>query len=405
MQCKDRYIVCDVETPDKLNSYICSIGLTIVENEKITDTKYSLIKSNCEFNENNVKIHGITKDMVADAPTFFEFWNENFNIFENNIVVAHNASFDLSVIKKELNRNNIELNSIAYIDTLQLARQCLKLEHYGLADVCKALDVDLENHHCALDDCVATAKVLIKLISGYNINPNDFVKDLYLSNPIEKTPKSNFSQKNILLDFFSKCPQNIILHGVTVCLSGDFSSMSKSEFATVLEQRGAIVKKSVTRSLEYLVVGEQGNEQWSHGCFGTKIEKALRFNCSGSNILIVREQDFLENSNMLGEQPEKKVANNNSYIPPSDNWHKFETVEEKMLFLKEHNMLAQTAESLKNIYYNGAFTDKYILCDICGFVDDIIVVIKINDKLHCIDINCLKDMQPTKAEKEKYQLS
>lgn len=412
MQHDGIFVVCDLETADEVNSYICSIGLAMVINGQVQKTTYSLINPNCDFCERNTKIHGITKGMVADAPTFSEFWSKVGIIFEKAIIVAHNAHFDLSVIKKELVRNNIQIDNITYVDTLQVARKCLNLEHYGLSDVCKALNINLENHHCALDDCVATANMLIKLLDKYDISFNDFIKQFSVSDKGRELMGISKSKSGIHIEvdlqpkfnFFSKCPQNIDLQDTTVCLSGDFGSMSKSEFANILDSKGAVVKKAVIKSLEYLVIGEQGSEQWAHGSFETKIEKALKFNCNGSNILIVKEQDFLECSNMLRKQIARNVSENILYIAPKGEWHNFESTEEIMIFLKNHNMLAPTAVELKNIYYNGVFTDRYTLCEVCGYIDDTIAVIKLNDNLHCIDIDCLRDMQPTKAEKEKQGL-
>lgn len=306
MQQEGIFVVCDVETADEVNSYICSIGLAMVTNGQVKETTYSLINPECNFCERNTKIHGITKDIVADAPTFSEFWGKVGIVFEKAIIVAHNAPFDLSVIKKELIRNNINLDNIRYIDTLQIARKCLTLEHYCLSDVCKALDVNLENHHCALNDCLATAEVLINLLNKYDIDLESFVRK-YAINKVENKRKNKseirigvtLPSPYLEADFFSKCPNNINLQNIAVCLSGDFESMSKSEFTNLLEHRGVIVKKGVTKSIEYLIVGGQGSDQWAHGNYGSKIEKALDFNSKGSNILIVREREFLTFSNIL----------------------------------------------------------------------------------------------------------
>lgn len=306
MQYKGKYIVYDVETADKENSYVCSICLAIVNNGEIGVTTYSLVKPNCEFGEYNTKVNGITKEMVNNAPTFSEIWDKIHLAFENFIMVAHNAHFDLNVINKEIIRNNIQIENIRYVDTLQVARKCLNLEHYSLSDVCKALNVELENHHCALDDCVATAKVLIKLLDEYNVNLVDFVKSFNISNEFKRLNDLSENQKNKDLcfqypkiNFFSECPQSIDLKDATVCLSGNFNSMSKNQLSGLLEGKGVLVKSSVTKSLKYLVVGEQGSKDWTYGSFGTKVEKALKFNKKGSNILIIGENDFLKCANIV----------------------------------------------------------------------------------------------------------
>lgn len=89
-------------------------------------------------------------------------------------------------------------------------------------------------------------------------------------------------------------PQQIEIKGSLICLSGNFETMSKIKLAALLEQRGAIVKNNVVQSLDYLVVGGLGNEQWALGNYGTKVKKALQFNNRGFNIKIVGEEDFIK---------------------------------------------------------------------------------------------------------------
>ncbi len=86
---------------------------------------------------------------------------------------------------------------------------------------------------------------------------------------------------------------SIDFNGKTVCLSGEFESFSsKAEVEELLESKGATIKKNVVKSLDYLIVGGNGSDTWSSGNYGTKVKKALEWNEKGSEIQILREEDF-----------------------------------------------------------------------------------------------------------------
>lgn len=87
--------------------------------------------------------------------------------------------------------------------------------------------------------------------------------------------------------------KNLELSGKICCLSGDFESGSKSELTAQIEALGGIVKKSVTKSTDFLIVGNLGNENWACGNYGTKVKTAMEYNDKGCNITIIKESDFL----------------------------------------------------------------------------------------------------------------
>ena len=77
--------------------------------------------------------------------------------------------------------------------------------------------------------------------------------------------------------------------GARFCLTGEFVYAPREVCATAISKRGGIVGDSVTKKLRYLVVGGLGSDEWKHGSFGTKIEKAILYKRSGLPILIVHE--------------------------------------------------------------------------------------------------------------------
>lgn len=97
-------------------------------------------------------------------------------------------------------------------------------------------------------------------------------------NPVET--KSEHSDK---IDFTNK----------TVCLSGEFETGSKNEVGEKIAALGATINQTVTKVVDFLVVGEKGSEAWYCGNYGTKIKKALEMQSKGYHIQILRECEVL----------------------------------------------------------------------------------------------------------------
>ncbi|GBG95136.1 DNA polymerase III subunit epsilon [Ligilactobacillus salitolerans] len=157
------FIALDFETASPKRHSACSLALTVVRDNQIVDEMYSLIKPPTPFSPNNIKIHGITERDVANSPTFPELWPHISPFFaQDKLVVAHNASFDCSVLKKTLEFYQMPLPNFMVLDTLKTSRQLLTdLPNYKLNTVCDFLKIPLINHHNALDDSQACAKILL----------------------------------------------------------------------------------------------------------------------------------------------------------------------------------------------------------------------------------------------------
>lgn len=153
------YISIDIENPNARGNSICSIGIIVVKNKKVVDEKYSLINPEDRFDVNNSNITGLNYFDVKDAPTFKEYWKSIKELFENNIIVGHNITYDLSVIAKALERYDIEVPIFNYYCTLKLSRNFINTNSYSLNSLCDLLNVNLEKHHNALEDAKASQKI------------------------------------------------------------------------------------------------------------------------------------------------------------------------------------------------------------------------------------------------------
>ena len=95
-----RYVVFDVETPNRLNDRMSAIGITVIEDDRIVDSFYSLVNPETYFDSFNKRLTGIDEFMVANAPSFDLLWEKIEPFFNSGMIVAHNAAFDMNVLKK-----------------------------------------------------------------------------------------------------------------------------------------------------------------------------------------------------------------------------------------------------------------------------------------------------------------
>ena len=127
------FVAIDFETANRNSDSACSIGLATVKDGVIVDEYYKLIRpKNLYFHPDNIKVHGLTEEMVADEPTLPEIWEEILPRLQGKQVVAHFAKFDMGVLKGSLASWNIPLPEFDFICSWMLAKKALPhLESFG----------------------------------------------------------------------------------------------------------------------------------------------------------------------------------------------------------------------------------------------------------------------------------
>lgn len=153
----------DFETANGKRHSACSLALVVVRENKIVNSFYTLIKPDTEFSPRNIQIHGIRPRDVADAPMFPEVWTHIKDLFTpNHLVTAHNANFDVGVLKNTLEHYQIQTPHYMVLDTLRTSRKFYpNFPNHKLNTVCAELNIDLEHHHNALADSIACANILL----------------------------------------------------------------------------------------------------------------------------------------------------------------------------------------------------------------------------------------------------
>ena len=161
-----RYIVFDVETPNRYNNRMSAIGIAVVENGVITDEFFSYVNPESFFDYFNIRLTGINEHTVENAPTFPELWKEIEPLLSSGFLVAHNAVFDLGVLKKCLREYGIIWrDSVYYCCTVQMGRRLLPEISHKLNCMCDYYGIDLD-HHKADSDSRAAAEILIRFMES-----------------------------------------------------------------------------------------------------------------------------------------------------------------------------------------------------------------------------------------------
>lgn len=150
----------DFETADAPRNSACAVGLVRVQAGRIVARDAFLIRPPFDY-VRFTQIHGITWDMVRDAPTFAESWPRFAALIEGaHYLVAHNAPFDRSVLNASCAAVGIAAPTLPFVCTVKLARRTWPGRPARLPSVCQHLNIPLR-HHDPASDAEACARILL----------------------------------------------------------------------------------------------------------------------------------------------------------------------------------------------------------------------------------------------------
>ena len=165
----ERIVVVDIETTglSSTDDRIIEVGAVAVEDRRITDEFHSLVNAGKSISWHAQKVHGITDKMLIGQPRPEEILPQVHDFFGQSALVAHNARFDLSFLRREFSRLGLELGTRSHC-TLQLARKMLpRLPNHRLETVATQLlgkePFKGRQKHRALNDARVTAQVWLML--------------------------------------------------------------------------------------------------------------------------------------------------------------------------------------------------------------------------------------------------
>lgn len=156
----------DFETANEQLSSICSVGVVVVRNGIITDRFYSLIQPEPNYyRSSNSAVHNLIYEDTVNEHVFPEVWRQINPIIEGLPLVAHNKGFDESCLKAVFKTYQMDYPDYVFYCTLAESRRQLKhLPNHQLHTVAADCGYILTNHHHALADAEACAKIAMQLL-------------------------------------------------------------------------------------------------------------------------------------------------------------------------------------------------------------------------------------------------
>lgn len=313
-----KFIAIDFETANAKRTSACALGLAKIVDGKIVNSHSYLIKPYpFRFDPMNTMINGISEEDVAHSPTFGELWPQISDELEGELIVAHNAAFDISVLRKTLEHYNIPLPNSDILCTYRLSQKLFPdLGCYSLDYVCDSFGIKFWHHH-AKSDAEACANILLKSLEKFNINDfPKFIDTFKLSlGHIDNQNYVPFRTSDYYYTYHhypnAKDFQNIENDYVdddfankNFVFTGTLSTMQRSKAMEIVATGGGVPQDGITKSTNYLVAGIQDMNRIKDG-MSKKMKKAIEYKRSGQDIEIIGEDQFLS---MIDEELFKRCG-------------------------------------------------------------------------------------------------
>ncbi len=294
------FVAVDFETATANKASACQVGIVVVKEGQIVKRISRLIRPpHNRYSPQNVSVHHITPEKTRNSPTFDIVWDEIGEYLDRNFIVAHNISFDMSVLRKSLEEYNIPCPIF-----MGTACTCTITGGARLDQACEKYDIPLTEHHDALCDAEACAQLFLKYLDG-EIAPEPDLEcdsDFYFDSDFDSDPECEtrdvreqyertepiYYHEQIHGDLLKKDltganPDNPF-YDKKVVITGVFS-IDRKELAAKLKSMGADIDGSVTKRTDFVLIGEDAGPK--------KLEKIESFNADGCSIKKVYEPELL----------------------------------------------------------------------------------------------------------------
>ena len=150
-----RFACLDTETTGlspETGGKICEIAVSVSQGGRVVDEFSTLLNPGMPMSPEVIAIHGITNEMVKDAPFFADVLPRLLGLLDNCVIVAHNADFDVSFLRAEFAACGMRFPPYPVIDTLKLARKSGKFARNRLGLIAEELGISCQGWHRAMAD-------------------------------------------------------------------------------------------------------------------------------------------------------------------------------------------------------------------------------------------------------------
>ena len=295
----------DFETANSFRGSPCAVGLVRVRDGQPVDERRWLIRPPAPvdyFDGFNTSLHGIDSAMVAEAPRWRHVLPAILDYIDDDVVVAHNAGFDIGVIRYACAVDNIPWPEMRFLCTMVLARRALSLPTYRLPYVVEALGAQMGEHHDPLADAHGVVVVVNALAARSGV---DAIAELAVSQGMSLgrmgsgvytgsvaigSGGRNFTPIEVNTD----ADPSGYLFGRVVVFTGTLMSMTRDVARQECARVGGTPEQNTTKRTNILVVGDINPAVLRPGSHVTgKARKAFELQDKGQVIEVMTEVDFV----------------------------------------------------------------------------------------------------------------
>lgn len=295
----------DFETANSVRGSPCAVGLVKVIDGEIADTCRYLMRppSSCDwFDEFNIELHGITPEMVQNEPRFGKRLSEIMAFADGLPFVAHNAAFDMGVIRDACDESGRPWPEASYACTLVLSRMTWSLLSYSLPWVAEAAGVQFEHHHDPEADAKAAAAILLAIAKHHSADTLEQIATATYSR-VGWMNAGGWSGchkvwSGLRADIPGANPNadpDHPFYGREIVFTGALSSMTRVVAWERAAEVGGQPASGVTKHTNVLVVGYQDARKLRPSeALSEKARKASDLRQRGQDIEVMPEADFLQ---------------------------------------------------------------------------------------------------------------
>ena len=300
-----RFAAIDFETATEQRASACAVAVTLVDGGQVTNTRRWLIRPpENDYSGFNIAIHGIRPEDTMHSPEFLEVWREVLEVIGDRPLVAHNASFDLSVLRQSLDHEGAEWPTLDVFCTLLLSRRIWPgLPSYSLPPLARFLGVPIVRHHDPVEDAIACAEIarrvcaaveiddLLSLTERMGFQPGTIAPGMWEPPRSGGGSRTSIAQLEPTTSDFD--PDHPFFER-RVAFTGSLLSMSRNEAAQLVVDAGGRAMTSVSKKTDFLVFGEQDFSKFVDGEMSAKTRQTVELAEAGHPIEIISEADFME---------------------------------------------------------------------------------------------------------------
>ena len=289
----NNYVVIDVETTGldpQYDELIEVSAIKVIEGYEI-DRFSTLIKPNQEISDFITNLTGITNEMLIKAPPPEKVIPELRDFIGNDVLIAHNAHFDVNFIYDYMEAYLHETFGNDFVCTMRLARRLYpEFSNHRLSTICEELSIENPTHR-AMQDAISAweAYKLMRNQVESTLGFDDFEKKTSRAITSRNSLKaSEITTENTLFD------ARHILYGRTCVFTGTLSKMVRRDAMHLVADFGGLCADNITRDTNYLIMGIQDYSKFADGEKSNKLKKAEKMICQGLDIEIISENVFYE---------------------------------------------------------------------------------------------------------------